>query len=281
MTDKDINDTDALELTGSIWFASGSQNWGSQRRMALLQAIDETGSISAGARKIGLSYKAAWDAVDTMNTLAAEVLVERTTGGQRGGGARLTQSAKHIVALYHTLSEAHNNFLQQLAVLAGPEQPDLDVIQNLMVVAPARNKLAGNICHLERYDRTHDVTIRLEGGDDLVASISPQRSKKLQLHAGKRVIVFIDMAAILIGLLDGGTVLSARNRLPGRVQDILKTDAGAEVVIKLSNGAPLVSQITPMSLQHLGLHVDAPVQAIFKASSVIVGLPAGGTGSAD
>ncbi len=91
-------DHTGIELTTTLSLSSGEQRWGSERRMALLAAIDTEGSISAAARKVGLSYKAAWDAVDMMNSLAGGLLVERITGGKRGGGALLTTRARELVA---------------------------------------------------------------------------------------------------------------------------------------------------------------------------------------
>ncbi len=58
------------------------------RRIALLQQIKQTGSISQGAKLAGISYKSAWDAINEMNQLAERTLVERATGGKGGGGAQ-------------------------------------------------------------------------------------------------------------------------------------------------------------------------------------------------
>ena len=55
--------------------------------MELLTKIAECGSITQAAKSIKMSYKAAWDAVDQMNNLAGEPLVERVTGGKGGIGA--------------------------------------------------------------------------------------------------------------------------------------------------------------------------------------------------
>ena len=51
-----------------MWFKSGAQTLGGASRIALLAAIHETGSITSGAKAVGLSYKAAWAAIDTMNS---------------------------------------------------------------------------------------------------------------------------------------------------------------------------------------------------------------------
>lgn len=61
------------------------------RRIALLKQIDQTGSISQGAKHAGISYKSAWDAINEMNQLSEQPLVDRATGGKGGGGAVLTR----------------------------------------------------------------------------------------------------------------------------------------------------------------------------------------------
>ncbi|WP_147073343.1 winged helix-turn-helix domain-containing protein, partial [Sulfuriferula plumbiphila] len=55
-------------------------------RIELLEKIGELGSISAAAKALGLSYKAAWEAVEAMNNLSEAPLVERVAGGRHGGG---------------------------------------------------------------------------------------------------------------------------------------------------------------------------------------------------
>ena len=64
-----------LELQGSVWMSVGQQPFGGERQIALLDAIAASGSITRAAKSIGMSYKAAWDAVDAMNDLAREPLV--------------------------------------------------------------------------------------------------------------------------------------------------------------------------------------------------------------
>jgi molybdate transport system regulatory protein len=71
------NVRDPLELGGSVWLRSGTETLGGAARIALLAAIRDAGSITGAAKAVGMSYKAAWDAVDTMNNLAGEPLVTR------------------------------------------------------------------------------------------------------------------------------------------------------------------------------------------------------------
>ncbi len=68
------------------------------RRLAVLREIGAGGSISQAARAVGVSYKAAWQALDTLTNLAGVPLVERVVGGAGGGGARLTEAAHELLA---------------------------------------------------------------------------------------------------------------------------------------------------------------------------------------
>jgi molybdate transport system regulatory protein len=69
-------------------------------KIALLEAIDQTGSISAAGRVHGMSYRRAWLLVDELNQLFAAPLVAAHHGGAKGGGAGLTEEGRRIVALY-------------------------------------------------------------------------------------------------------------------------------------------------------------------------------------
>ena len=66
----------------------------------LLEAIEQTGSISAAARSLGMSYRRAWLLVDTMNQCFKSPVVETLTGGQRGGGARVTELGHDVLTRY-------------------------------------------------------------------------------------------------------------------------------------------------------------------------------------
>ncbi|MFH7423278.1 LysR family transcriptional regulator, partial [Pseudomonas syringae pv. tagetis] len=64
------------------------------QRIALLQHIAELGSITRAAKSAGLSYNAAWDAIDELNNLAQKPLEERSSGGRGGGGAKLSEEGE-------------------------------------------------------------------------------------------------------------------------------------------------------------------------------------------
>jgi len=72
-------------------------------KIALLEAIRSTGSISAAARSIGMSYRRAWLLVEEINQTLREPAVTAETGGARGGGAVVTPVGEKVVGLYRAI----------------------------------------------------------------------------------------------------------------------------------------------------------------------------------
>lgn len=69
----------------------------------LLEAIERTGSISAAAKSLGMSYRRAWMLVDTMNRCFREPVVSAATGGSGGGGAEVTPYGRDILKRYRAM----------------------------------------------------------------------------------------------------------------------------------------------------------------------------------
>jgi molybdate transport system regulatory protein len=69
----------------------------------LLQAIGRTGSISAAAREMGMSYRRAWLLVESLNRAFRSPLVETLTGGGGGGGARLSDTGAEVLRRYRAM----------------------------------------------------------------------------------------------------------------------------------------------------------------------------------
>jgi molybdate transport system regulatory protein len=72
-------------------------------KIALLEAIAKSGSISAAARTLDMSYRRAWLLVEEINVALREPAVTAATGGQHGGGAMLTPMGEQIVELYRAI----------------------------------------------------------------------------------------------------------------------------------------------------------------------------------
>lgn len=74
-------------------------------RLQLLENIIATGSISQAAKLMGMSYKKAWDMVQSMNQQVIKPIVSTQTGGEKGGGTIVTEEGKHLMAAFKQLYE--------------------------------------------------------------------------------------------------------------------------------------------------------------------------------
>lgn len=72
-------------------------------KASLLEAIGKTGSISAAAREMGMSYRRAWSLVDRMNADFVAPLVEKAAGGRGGGGAALSDLGRDVLKRYQDI----------------------------------------------------------------------------------------------------------------------------------------------------------------------------------
>lgn len=89
-------------------------------KIRLLELVQQTGSISAAAREMEMSYRRAWLLIEQSNSLFAAPLVASTTGGAGGGGARLTELGAKVVAAYKEIeTEAAKLVARRLAKFPG------------------------------------------------------------------------------------------------------------------------------------------------------------------
>lgn len=268
-----------LELDGTIWFRSGARDWGGKDRIALLAAIGEHGSITAAAKAVGLSYKAAWDAVDAMNNSAAKPLVMRAAGGKGGGGTLLTERGQGLVRTYRAMEQEHQAFVAHLAragdrlarQLGSDAAGDLALIKRLMIRTSARNRLFGRVLAVQGGAVNDEVTLVLPGGQHVVSIITHESVETLGLEAGVEAFALIKASSVLVGLPDASLKLSARNQLPGVVARLTPGAVNTEVVLDLDGGGTVAAVVTNTSVAALGLVQGARALAIFKASSVILG----------
>ena len=91
----------AARLSIRIDLASGDRI--GPGKIALLEAIRATGSISAAARALGMSYRRAWLLVEELNQALRQPAVAAETGGRRGGGAVVTPAGERVVGLYRAI----------------------------------------------------------------------------------------------------------------------------------------------------------------------------------
>src|SRR5471030_173846 len=202
-----------LALQGQVWLTVDGQKLGGQDRVALLAAIAEQGSITAAAKAVGMSYKGAWDAIEAMNNLAGEPLLERAAGGKGGGGTRLTARGARLVENFRKIDEEHRRFVAHLSGQSHALADDFLLIQRMKMKTSARNQFSGTVVELKEGAVNDEVTLEIVGGQRIVATITRDSSDSLSLAVGVPAFALIKASSVVLVTEMGTAKFSARNRL--------------------------------------------------------------------
>lgn len=259
-----------LALKGSLWLTAGGSSVGGHGRIALLRAVAEHGSITQAAKAFGMSYKAAWTAINTMNGLSGTPLVERVTGGRGGGSTQLTEQGKRLVERYGQIDAVHQRFLQLL------DEGSMDLAQNFSLLkvlnmkTSARNQWVGTVSAIRGGAVNDEVELSLPGGARLAVVITRESTEALALQLQQTVIALVKSSAVMLATELGDARLSARNRLEGRVLAIKPGAVNAEVTVETADGLPVVAMVSQSTIAELGLAPGASVTVLVKASDIIL-----------
>ena len=106
-----------LKITGIIRIESEEGRFLGPGRIELLEQIMATGSISQAAKKMNMSYKKAWDMIQSMNSLTTKPIVITQTGGEKGGGTQVSSEGKELIVAFRKLqSDFQQSCESQLAL---------------------------------------------------------------------------------------------------------------------------------------------------------------------
>ena len=260
-----------IELHGTVWMTVGGANLGGHGRVGLLRAIAEHGSITQGAKAFGMSYKAAWDAIDTMNNIAGAPLVERSTGGRGGGSTRLTERGLQIVERFGEVEKLHQRFVKLLSDEAIDVANDFNVMRMLNMRTSARNQLIGTVSGYKAGAVNDEIELTLPGGARIVAVVTRESTESLGLKPGASAFALVKASSVIVATDLAGAKLSARNQLHGTVTAVTPGAVNAEVVLDIGGGMSIAAIVTQESLKSLALAPGGKATALFKASSVILG----------
>lgn len=239
------------------------------KRLEILRRIGEQGSISEAARGAGVSYKAAWQAIDTLSNLAGAALLERTVGGTGGGGARLTAAGKQLLQAADLLNSARLHVLAQMAEATETQtkaHSDSPRFAALTLRTSMRNQLPCVVKALKNRGQAVRVELSFPDGTPLFSRITKESAELLGLHPGQEVLALCKATAVRISQTEDRSGDS--NFLAGRVKRASRAVAGGEVAIELSSGMQLVGFAGSES----GLRAGASAMAQVDESAVVIAL---------
>ena len=136
----------------------------------------------------------------------------------------------------------------------------------------ARNQFAGQISAVKPGAVNDEITLRTEDGLDIVAVITHGSVASLGLAAGAKAFALVKASSVIVMVDVDSSKVSARNCIAGTVASVTKGAVNSEVIISSAGGAQVAAIVTNDSVERLGLASGKAAAAIFKASSVIVGV---------
>lgn len=208
------------------------------KRLDVLRQVAAGCSISQAAREVGISYKAAWQAIDTLSNLSGQPLVERTVGGVGGGGARITAHGEQLLALADALAQSRQQVLARFS-------QGLQLASGFGLRTSMRNQLPCRVLRCEPAapdDPMVWVQLQTPGGAGLTASLTRESADLLGLMPGLEVLALCKATAVNVVAAPRaapaveGDAAAQRCSLQGRVERVARGADRDEVVLALDGG---------------------------------------------
>src|SRR5574340_1360715 len=180
--------------------------------LELLERIDASGSITAAANAMGMSYKAAWQAVEATNNLSEKPVVARQTGGKHGGGTSLTEYGRRVVAAHRRLEQERERVLAQLNRIMGDFDEYYRLIRRFDMQTSARNQFLGKVTTVKKGAVNAEGILDIGGGEQLAAVITNDSVDHLDLKPNDEADPLIKAPGVIL-TADDCVRPSAYNRL--------------------------------------------------------------------
>ncbi|WP_422126344.1 TOBE domain-containing protein [Thioalkalivibrio sulfidiphilus] len=257
-------------VDGRFWFNVSEKGFLGAGRIELLERIGQTGSISAAARSMGMSYKAAWDAVEAMNNLADRPLVTRKAGGRRGGGTDITEFGQRVIDHYRAADEAYRRFMAQLEDRLSDLGDVVGFMRKMSMRTTAANHFHGRITAIRAGAVNDQVCVDIGGGQEVVAIVPHEAVSDLGLVRGGEVQALFDASSVILAEDNPALKCTARNRLCGTVIETHDGAVNAEVKLRIGEGRVLTAMVTSESLAVPWLATGSRVCALIKAPHIML-----------
>ncbi len=241
-------------------------------RIDLLDAVATHGSITKAAKAVGLSYKAAWDALNAVNNLLPRPVVVGQAGGRKGGGAAVTEEGMALIAAFRMLEE---RLARVAAAFAGDgdSQSVLDpigLLWSLGMKTSARNVFRCTVSDIRRGEVNSEVVMHLSDTNTLAATLTTESVDDLGIAPGRPVVALVKSSFIMLAQGSETLRVSARNQVSGIVARRIDGPVSTEFTLDIGGGKTITAVITRDGADELGLKEGDAALALFKASHVIL-----------
>ena len=237
----------------------------SDKRIDILRRVGAVGSISEAARGAQVSYKAAWQALETLANLAGTALVEKVVGGAGGGGAALTPAGVRVLQAADALTAARQQVLARLQQtdglngdLAAPRRAALALRTSM------RNQFPCTVGRIAGYQGQARVQLLLPDGTDFYSRITKESMQLLGLRPQLPVLALCKATSVQVA--HAFEPAPGRNILHGVVSRASRAVGGGEVGLALHGALHLVGFAAPGH----GLRKGQPAMATVEETGVVI-----------
>ncbi|MBD3789718.1 MAG: TOBE domain-containing protein [Campylobacterales bacterium] len=256
-------------IDGRLWISKAKQNFLGKGRIELLEQIHHTGSISGAAKTMKMSYKAAWDTIDAINTLSEEPLVTRSTGGKGGGGTKLTPKGLEYITLYKEIEQAQNIFFEALEHYTDDPKKLSAFISKLTLRTSARNQILGTVNEIRLDDSQANVILSVEPGIDVVVTITLQSLREMNIQKGNAIYILLKASWVSLYSTKPDKV-ETQNILEGTILEVNEEALRSEVTVAVGKTHKLVVSVPTKELFDKKLTVGQNIWALFDTSSALL-----------
>lgn len=258
-----------MELTSKLTLEMLGKPFLLEKRIELLHAIEKNGSISKAAKAVPMSYKSAWEAVDTMNALSPEPIVSRETGGKDGGGTTITAYGKQLLKNYAILKAEHTRFLERLSELTDVQSGAFKTIGRLAMQISARNQIQAEVVSVESQELKTKIILRLKSGKELASIITKEALESLHVEPKQIVIaIFKSNTVFLSGTKD---VKHTENSLHGIVNKIEKDAQSAKIMVDIGGYDTIIAVVPTEDMEKMALNEGNSVTVSIDANDIMIG----------
>lgn len=252
---------EGFRIVGRFWVKKDGKNFLGDGRVELLRKIHASGSISKAAKEMKMSYKAAWDDVDTMNNLAEKPLISSAAGGKRGGGTKLTDAGTDIIAFYENLHEYFDQFINSTQYKFGEVHTSIINQENVFKAGVREITQAGNNVFI-------DVSIGMDLNITALVSLSIYTS--IKNRGVDNVKVIIPPSSLMLVRTSEVENVGATNIFNGAIRKISDKNGRTSIEMEAGQGINLIVEVSKRIADRFKIAVGDVYCAVCKDADIIV-----------
>lgn len=239
-------------IKSRIWIEKNGKNFLGHGKIELLEKIKEHGSINAAAKSMKMSYKAAWDIIDSINNLAKSPVIIKV-----GNGSKLSDEGERLVCKFRELEAKNNEFFTYF-------DDDLESDISVFSTLSAKNKFATIIRGIKGDGVSIELELYVNKNITIFSNITKESFENLKINIQSAVIAVIKANNIKISSVKPKSC----NIIKCEIKNIKKGDKLTQISL-FTDDLNLTSTIKNQDFKDF--KIGDKIYAYFEAENVMIG----------